>query len=75
MFHKVLFTRSGYGSTAGLVIDDAKVNPRDMSAVSRLFPVNQAHLMRRYHVSPAFNTWDEAFAYVFPLDIEGNPKD
>jgi hypothetical protein len=74
MFHKVMFTRSGFGSTAGLVVDADTHDVRDMAAISRLFPYSEAPKMRAYHVSPAFDTFDDAFAYVFPLDIEGNRK-
>ncbi len=73
-YHKVLFSRSGYGTTAGIVIDASKVDPADMTAVSRLFPISAAVYMRRYHVSPAYTTFDEAFAHVFDIDVEGNPK-
>lgn len=70
-YHKVLFSRSGYGTTAGLVIDTDKIDPADIQAVSRLFPASEARLMRTYHVSPAYLTWAEAFAHVFPCTIEG----
>lgn len=74
MFHKVMFSRSGHGTSAGLVVDTNKIDPADMSAVSRLFPYSEARFMRTYHVSPAFGTFAEAFAYVFPVDIEGNAR-
>jgi hypothetical protein len=72
MFHKVIFTRSGFGSTAGLVLDGTKHDVRDVAAVSRLFPYSAAVYMRTYHVSPAYATWGEAFGHVFPFDVEGN---
>lgn len=72
-FHKVMFSRTGHGCTAGLVVDAAGVDVSDMAAVSRLFPYSAARLMRTYHVSPAYSTWDEAFAHVFNVTIEGLP--
>lgn len=74
MFHKVIFTRSGFGSTSGLVIDSSKVDPFDMSAVSRLFPASEAVYMRTYHVSKGFQSFTEAFGHVFPMDMEGNQR-
>lgn len=71
MFHKVIFTRTGHGATAGLIIDSTRVDPSDVVAVSRLFPWSAAPYMRTYHVSPPFETWAEAFAYVFPMTSEG----
>lgn len=70
-YHKVLFSRSGFGTTAGLVVDSGIVDIRDVSAVSRLFPYSAAPYMRTLHVSPAYATWDEAFAHVFDVTIEG----
>lgn len=72
-FHKVLFTRSGYGCTAGLVIDASKIDPSDMATVSRLFPWTESRYMRTYHVSPAFGSAAEAFGYVFPFTMDGSP--
>lgn len=71
-FHKVLFSRSGFGTTAGLIVDSARVNVRDMVAVSRLFPASAARYMRTYHVSPPYETADQAFAHVFQINIEGS---
>jgi hypothetical protein len=73
-FHKVLFSRSGHGTTAGLVVNSETVDIHDVAAVSRLFPYSAARFMRTYHVSPAFGSWAEAFDYVFPIDVEGNAK-
>ena len=72
-FHKVLFSRSGHGTTAGLIVDSVTVNPFDAVEVSKLFPWSAARFMRTLHVSPPFDTQDAAFAFVFPIDIEGNP--
>lgn len=72
-FHKVLFSRAGYGTTAGLVVDTARYDVRDVAVISRLFPISAAAYMRTYHVSPAFETWMAAFEYVFPVTVEGLP--
>ena len=72
-FYKVMFSRTGYGTTAGLVIADSRIDPSDIVAVSCLFPTSAAAYMRHYHVSPAYATWDEAFAHVFNVTIEGLP--
>jgi hypothetical protein len=45
---------------------------RDMVAVSRLFPASAARYMRTYHVSPPYETADQAFAHVFQINIEGS---
>jgi hypothetical protein len=71
-FHKVIFTSSQHGATAGLVIDATKIDPRDMVRVSRLFPYSETPKMRTYHVSPAFPTFEQAFDYEFPFDMWGN---
>ena len=71
-FHKVLFSRSGFGTTAGLVVDSNLVDVRDVVAVSRVFPRSAAPYMRTCHVSPAYPSWDLAFAHVFPINIEGS---
>ena len=71
-FHKVLFSRSGYGTTAGLVLDTAKHDVRDMVSVSRLYPASESRYMRTYHVSPAYGTALEALSHEFPIDVEGN---
>ena len=74
MFHKVMFSSTANGSTAGLVVQSDRVNVRDASVVSRLYPYTEARKMATYHVSPAFDTFDQAFAYVFPMDAWGNRK-
>ena len=70
-FHKVLFSRAGYGTTAGLVLDTDRHDVRNMAEVSRLFPTSEARYMRVYHISPAFDSWALAFGYSFPLTITG----
>ena len=72
MFHKVMFSRTGYGCTAGLIVK-ATAPVHDVVAMSRLFPYSAARYMGRLHVSPVFETWDEAFKYTFPVTIEGLP--
>lgn len=68
MFHKVMFSSSAHGTTAGLVVDTEKVDVQDVAAVSRLYPWSACRQMSRYHVSPAYVTWADAFAHVFDVD-------
>ena len=74
MFFKVLFSRPGHGTTAGLVVDGAQRDVLDMSAVSRLYPASEARYMRRYHVSQPYQTQAEALRHVFALDVLGRPQ-
>lgn len=73
MFRKVLFSRSDVGCTAGLVVDDTKVDVRNVSAVSRLYPATEARKMSVLHISRAYDSPEEAYGHVFPVDIMGNP--
>jgi hypothetical protein len=73
MWHKVLFSRTGFGCTAGLLVNTDKVDVTDVVAVSRLFPYGEAFKMARYHVSPAYQTVEEALGHTFDLTVEGRP--
>lgn len=66
MYHKVMFSK-GTERTAGLLVDANTIDVTDMARVSRLFPYGEAYKMQRYHVSPAFATLAEAFAYQFDV--------
>ena len=66
MYRKVMFS-NGTERTAGLVVDANSIDVTDVAQVSRLFPYGEAYKMQRYHVSPAFATLTEAFAYQFDV--------
>jgi hypothetical protein len=63
-YNKIRFT-SKSGSTAGLVIESAKLASMNIAEVSRLFPVREFPCMIRFECSPDMETWDSAFSYVF----------
>ena len=63
-YQKIRFT-SRNGSTAGLVFDSFKIEHSSISELSRFFPYSEASKMARIQVSPEFNTWEEAFDFVF----------
>jgi hypothetical protein len=65
MFQKIRFT-AGRRATAGLVLPAEAAMDRSPVALSRFFPMTEAAAMHRLERSPLFNTWDEAFRYVFP---------
>lgn len=73
MFHKVMFTSSAFGATAALVLDAECIDVQNVSEVSRLYPYGEGRKMRQYWVSPAYATFNEALAHVFPCDLFGNP--
>jgi hypothetical protein len=67
-YHKVLFY-AGDQHSASLVVDARHHDPRDMSAISRLFPGSAFRAMRgRYVYSPAYPTFDQALGHDFGLD-------
>lgn len=66
IYRKVRFTSVRHGSTAGLVVEAAKLARMSLADVSRLFPYSEANKMRRLEVSPDCTGWDAAFSYVFP---------
>jgi hypothetical protein len=61
-FQKVWFSK-GAERTAGLILPAEKLYGMSISEVSRLFPVKEGLKMARFHTSPVFDTWDEAFAF------------
>jgi hypothetical protein len=61
-FRKVWFSK-GKEKTAGLILPNEKLHDMSMSDVSRLFPNSEAGKMARFHTSPVFDTWDEAFKF------------
>jgi hypothetical protein len=70
-YHKVRFVGRA-GATAGLVVNTADHDVRNVSAISRLYPVSEAGKMRRFQVSPAFETAREAFDFTFePVMVDG----
>ncbi len=72
-YRKIWFS-SRAGVTAGLILSEQTFkNTRSVEAFSRLFPHTEARYMTRFHYSPVFETWDEAFAY--PTTKGGSPKD
>jgi len=71
-YRKIWFSGRG-GTTAGLVLSEQTFqNTRSVEAFSRLFPHTEMHKMARFHESPVFATWEEAFAY--PTTAKENPK-
>jgi len=63
MYHKVRFT-SSIGSTAGLILTDKQVKLH-ITEISRMFPYSEAMKMATFQVSPAYETWEQAFAHEF----------
>jgi hypothetical protein len=61
-FTKVWFA-NGSEKTAGLILPTAKVHAMSVNEISRLFPTSEARKMKRVHISPEFETWDEAFDF------------
>ena len=71
-FRKIWFSGRD-GKTAGLVLSEQTFqNTRSMEAFSRLFPYSEANKMARFHKSPLFSTYEEAFAY--PTSASLNPR-
>jgi hypothetical protein len=64
-FYKVAFSHPEHGFTAGLIFDSQFYKVNSVSDISRYFPMYEARKMQTIHVSPAFDTWDEAFAHNF----------
>lgn len=64
MYHKVRFTSKEHGSTAGLILTEEQTK-RPITELSRLFPASEFRKMVKLQVSPAYKTWDEAFAHSF----------
>lgn len=63
-YQKIRFT-SHHGSTAGLVVDSAKIEHSSVSELSRFFPHSEAPKMARIQVSPECHTWEDAFHFTF----------
>ncbi len=62
-YRKIWFSGRG-GITAGLVLSEQTFqNTRSVEAFSRLFPYSEANKMARFHKSPVFDTYEEAFGY------------
>ena len=64
MFVKVRFT-NGAESTAGLIMPYDKVKHSTITELSRAFPYSEAPKMKRLDISPAYETWEEAFNHKF----------
>ena len=61
-FQKVWFSK-GSEKTAGLIVPAEKLHTMTVGEISRLFPISESLKMARFHTSPVFATWDEAFAF------------
>jgi GT2 family glycosyltransferase len=61
-FRKVWFS-NGDEKTAGLVVAVDQVDGKSISEISRLFPPSEFRKMGKFHKSPVFWTWDEAFNF------------
>lgn len=61
---KFRFT-NGTESTAGLIMETAKLKAMTFPEVSRLFPMYEATKMHRLDVSPEYPTWEGAFNHKF----------
>lgn len=64
-YRKIWFSK-GSEHTAGLIVTDAWIAAHKTNLVSdasRLFPMHEARKMGKFHVSPAFATWEQAFAF------------
>jgi len=68
MFVKVRFARGRGDSqqaTAGLVMEEADFNQKNVSEISKLFPYSESLKMQFLQVSKPYETWDEAFNHNF----------
>lgn len=63
-FRKFRFT-NGKEHTAALIMESAKLIKMPVTEVSRLFPYSEAPKMRTFEMSPAYETWEQAFEYQF----------
>lgn len=63
-YKKVRFT-SREGSTAGLIFRSSEIQNKTVPDLSRFFPYSESRFMRKVQVSPEFDTWAEAFDFVF----------
>ena len=66
-YGKVRFTSKLNGSTAGIVLTDAKQSSMTVSEISRLFPMSEANKMERLERSEYFDTFEGAFNYQFAV--------
>lgn len=63
-YSKVRFV-SKAGSTAGLVLESAKIPTLGIEGISRLFPMSEFPKMMRLEISGSYPTWEKAFAHQF----------
>ena len=61
-YYRVWFT-NGSDRTAGVVCDTKlyPMNKTTIATYSRMFPFSEAIKMKRFHMTQAFDTWNEAF--------------
>jgi hypothetical protein len=64
-FRKIWFS-NGDEQTAGLVVAVDQLEGKSIADISRLFPPSEFRKMRKFHQSPVFWTWDEAFGFRKP---------
>lgn len=66
MNYRKLWFSGRCGNTAGMVVTQSWIEAHKtglITAASRLFPTSEAGKMSRLHISNAFDTWADAFAY------------
>jgi len=63
MYHKVRFIGDNK-YTAGLVVTEAQAR-LPITELSRFFPYSEFPKMTRLEISPAYETWEQAFAHEF----------
>jgi hypothetical protein len=69
----VWFSKQGE-ATAGLVLEEKRARDLSVSEASRLFPFFESVRMGLFHISPAFDSQDEALAFDHRAVTEGRLK-
>ncbi len=65
-YSKVKFSNLETGeTTAGLVLKDEDITGKTIADISRKFPDYDATKMKQLHISPWFDSWDQAFYFEF----------
>ena len=71
-FYKFRF-HNNKRATAGLVLSyDEMTAARDLTGLSRLFPIYEATIMKVYQVSPLFDSREEAMAHTLEPELPDN---
>lgn len=65
-FRKIRFRSLVQGETAGLVLSAHRESSMRIDELSKLYPMSEAPKLATYERGPVFDTWEEAFQYIFP---------